>query len=74
MATGTSKTARSLNDISDEEIRKTFSFLPHIVKIVKAASTSSATEPLLLKNSVSFEELCNRNIIVYILCASLSVD
>ena len=42
-----------LNDISDEEIRQTFSFLPHIVKIVRAASTSSASEPLLLKNSVS---------------------
>ena len=53
MATVTLRTARTLNDISDDEIRKTFSFLPHIVKIVKAASTSSATEPLLLKNSVS---------------------
>jgi hypothetical protein len=52
MATGTLKNVRSLNDISDDEIRKTFSFLPHIVKIVKAASTSSATEPLLLKNSI----------------------
>lgn len=47
------KSLRSYNDVSDEEIRQTFSFLPHIVKIVRAASTSSANEPLLLKNSVS---------------------
>ena len=54
MAVGnTGKIVKSFRDISDEEIRQTFTFLPHIIKIVRAASTSSATEPLLLKNSVS---------------------